>query len=97
MRNLPAVTEILPESRAISAPSACDLKNWLSLANSEDLYALYLEEISNKTGYRFYDLLFSLYYEDKTARRFRDGIRRNFRELINGTVSIIDIKTLSLA
>lgn len=97
MRNLPAVTEILPESKATAEPGkSIDLKKWLTFANDDDLYALCSEEIANKTGYRFHDLLFNLYYEDRTARRFRDGIMQNFRALISGATTIHDIKAITV-
>lgn len=93
MRNLPAVTTIMADSNNLKTlETSVDLKQWLKTANSEDLYALYMEDVSNNTGFRFHDLLFNLYYEEKSARRFREEILHNFRDLINGTTTLKDIK-----
>lgn len=93
MRNLPHIITVHSDGCKCEQKNSCiDLKHWQDKANSEDLHALYVEEVINDTAYKFHDLMFNVHYKDKSARFYRHELITNFRELIAGTINVIEIK-----
>jgi hypothetical protein len=92
MRNLPHIKAVHSDGCKCGQKNTCiDLKHWLSQANSDDLHALYIGEVTNDTPYQFHDLMFTLHYKDKSARFYRHELITNFRELVAGTVTVQEI------
>ena len=93
MRNLPHISVIHSDGCKCEQKNTCiDLKHWQGQANSDDLHALYVGEVSNDTPYQFHDVMFSLHYKDKSARFYRHEIITHFRELIAGTITVPQIQ-----
>lgn len=92
MRTLPDVTVVASEDCNCSNNSCLPLKVWLEKANCHDLHALYSGAIRNQSGYQLHDLMFSLYYKNPDARFFRNQMQQKFRELIEGELTVLQIK-----